>query len=98
MLAVCACPPFKGLCSPSISLVKGTFISSPLERIASLGLLNLMFKQAEGGLDTGSRVGYIFFQSGDEQMDQLLGFQFSSGYYFYWYFYAGIYPLLRADR
>jgi hypothetical protein len=30
-------------------------------------------------------------------MDQLRVFNFSSGFYFYWYFYAGVYPLSLAD-
>jgi hypothetical protein len=31
-------------------------------------------------------------------MDQLRHLNFSRGYYFYWFFYAGVYPLLLADR
>jgi hypothetical protein len=31
-------------------------------------------------------------------MDQLRHLNFSSGFYFYWFFYAGVYPLLLADR
>ena len=31
-------------------------------------------------------------------MDQLRQVNFSGGFYFYWFFYAGVYPLLLADR
>lgn len=31
-------------------------------------------------------------------MDQLRILNFSSGYNFYWYYYAEVYPLLLADR
>ncbi len=30
-------------------------------------------------------------------MDQARHLNFSSGYYFYWYFYAGVYPRVMAD-
>ncbi len=32
-----------------------------------------------------------------EEMDQLRFTDFSRGYYFYWYFYAGVYPRVTAD-